>query len=181
MIDHLKLERVPIVASSCAGPAGLALASQHPERVSHLILLGTVANAPAAFSRAELRESMLALVRAHWGIASKVMVDMMFPGADPEIGQRFAKMQRDAATPEVAAACLEALYESDVSSSLAAVEAPSLVIHYTEDRAFPFRAGRQLAAGLPDSRFLPLTGRWHLPSENDLPRVVRLISEFLRS
>ena len=181
VVEHLELGPVPVIANSCAGPAGLALASQSPERVSHLVLIGTLANAPRAFDREDLRASMLSLVRAHWGIASKIMVDMMFPGADPEIGQRFAKMQREAATPEAAARCLEALYESDVSELLPRVHTPSLVIHYTEDRAFPFRAGRELAASLPNARFLPLSGRWHLPSENDLPRVVRLVTEFLKS
>ena len=180
VLDHLRLDAVPLVAMSCAGPIGLTLAARFPDRASHLILLGTYADGPGTFQRTDLKQSMLSLVRAHWGIASKIMTDMMFPGAGPEIAERFARMQKEAATPEVAALCLEELYRADVGDLLNEIETPALVIHYTEDRAFPFQSGREMAARLPNSRFVPLPGRFHLPSEADLPRTADLISGFVR-
>ncbi|MEJ2085224.1 MAG: alpha/beta fold hydrolase, partial [Acidobacteriota bacterium] len=113
VLDHLHFDSVPVIAMSCAGPIGLTLAARFPERPSHLILLGTYADGPATFRREDLQQSMLSLVRAHWGIASKIMADMMFAGAGPEIAERFARMQKEAATPEVAALCLEELYRAD--------------------------------------------------------------------
>ncbi|MEJ2085687.1 MAG: hypothetical protein P8Y44_08405, partial [Acidobacteriota bacterium] len=83
--------------------------------------------------------------------------------------------------PEVAALCLEELYRADVGDLLNEIETPTLVIHYTEDRAFPFQSGWELAARLPNSRFMPLSGRFHLPSEADLPRTADLISRFVRT
>ena len=181
VIDCLGLGSVPMMAMSCAGPIGLTLAARHSERISHLVLLGTYADGPTTFYRKDLQESMLSLVRAHWGIGSKIMADMMFPGAGPEIAERFARMQKEAATPEVAALCLEELYRADVGDLLSRVETPSLVIHYTEDLAFPFQAGRDLASRLPNARLVPLSGRHHLPSEADLPRTADLVARFVGS
>jgi hypothetical protein len=43
----------------------------------------------------------------------------------------------------------------------------------------PFDGGRQLAAGLPEARLIPLDGAYHLPDVADLDRVVATISSFL--
>jgi pimeloyl-ACP methyl ester carboxylesterase len=59
------------------------------------------------------------------------------------------------------------------------VRVPALVIHYRRDRVIPYSGGQQLATGLPDARFLPLDGAFHLPDAADLPRIVTAIVEFL--
>jgi hypothetical protein len=47
--------------------------------------------------------------------------------------------------------------------ALARVQAETLIIHRREDRLMPFEAGRRLAAGLPQTRFMTLEGKAHPP------------------
>lgn len=79
-----------------------------------------------------------------------------------------------------AARVLEALFSADVTDLLPSIDRPALVIHYSRDRAVPFRGGEHIAALLPNTRFLPLDGAAHLPRGVDLDRVLRRIAGFLR-
>jgi len=123
-----------------------------------------------------VRASIVALVRAHWGLGSRVLAEIILPGAGDQGAATYARLQREAATPEVAARALERLYEADVRDLLPRVRQPALVLHYTGDTAVPFRAGQQLAAELPDARLVPLAGRLHLPAGADVDRVAGLVA-----
>lgn len=176
----LELGPCHLLGVSQAGPIALAFAHRHPERVLRLVLHGTYADGPSTFTDAAAQESILALIRTAWGIASKALTDLMYPGESAEVARRLARVQRESATPEVAAAMLGSLYRADVHHLLADTRVPTLVTHYDEDRAIPFRGGRDLAAALPRARFVPLRGRCHLPSDDDLDRLLELLVEFLR-
>jgi hypothetical protein len=52
------------------------------------------------------------------------------------------------------------------------------VLHYRDDKVIPFAGGEQLAATLPDVRFLPLDGGFHLPDARDLDLIVRAMTDF---
>jgi pimeloyl-ACP methyl ester carboxylesterase len=179
ILDTLGLASVPVLGISCSGPIAVTLAVARPDLVSRLVLLGTYADGPRSFGGETVTGSILGLVRAHWGLGSKLLTDLMYPCATPEFARWFARGQRDAAAAEDAAGYLEAMFRADVSDLLGRVGVPSLVIHYTGDRAIPFRGGQDLAAGLSDARFVPLGGSLHLPEGEDAARVVELIGEFL--
>jgi DNA-binding SARP family transcriptional activator/pimeloyl-ACP methyl ester carboxylesterase len=168
-----------LLAMSGAGPIALGLAADHPELVDRLVLYGTYASGPAVFTDPELRRVMVAMVRAHWGMGSRLIADLYRPGSSPEAALHLARVLRDSADREVAAGYLEAIYDTDVSALLARVRAPALVLHYRGDRVIPFAGGRQLAAALPDASFLPLDGTFHLPDVPHLDRVVEAVTEFV--
>jgi DNA-binding SARP family transcriptional activator/pimeloyl-ACP methyl ester carboxylesterase len=170
---------VSLLAMSGAGPIALGLAADHPDLVERLVLYGTYASGPAVFTDPELRRVMVAMVRAHWGMGSRLIADLYRPGSSPEAALHLARVLRDSADREVAAGYLQAIYDTDVSALLARVRAPALVLHYRGDRVIPFAGGRQLAAALPDASFLPLDGTFHLPDVPHLDRVVEAITEFV--
>jgi DNA-binding CsgD family transcriptional regulator len=70
-------------------------------------------------------------------------------------------------------------YQARVEDLLERVAAPTLVLHRRDDRAIPFRLGRDLAARIPDARLVSLAGRSHLPYAGDAAAVARPILEFL--
>ncbi len=179
ILDHLEIEQAAFLAVSAAGPPTAAFAAEQPDRVSHLVFLGTFADGPATFAARELTESMLSLVQAHWGLGSKVLTDMMYPGASLAFAERFARSQRAAASAQTAAAILDAMYHVTVADRLGRIRAPTMIIHYEKDRAIPFAGGRGLAAGIPAARLVPLPGRSHLPDDEDIERVARLIADFV--
>src|SRR5207344_2530629 len=95
------------------GCSAVAFAAAHPERVRCLALAGAYTDG-ARIAPEPLREAMLAMVRAHWGAGSRQLADVWLPGADADTRERFARLQRAAASSDVAAAMLAAVYATDV-------------------------------------------------------------------
>ena len=176
--DHLKLKRLALFAWSFGGPVAIAYAAKYPRRVSHLILYATFARGEAITTE-EFKVSLISLVRAHWGVGSKVLTDLFIPGADAAASEFWAKYQRECATPEIAARILDLTYKTDVVQLLPNLRVPTLVLHRQQERVMPFRLGRELASLIPNARFVPLEGRDHIPWLGDFESVLRAIAEFL--
>jgi DNA-binding SARP family transcriptional activator/pimeloyl-ACP methyl ester carboxylesterase len=173
--------RASLLAMSQAGPVAIACAARHPELVDRLIFFGTYASGPSTFTHTDLNRTMADMVRAHWGLGSRLMADLYRPGASDAAALHFAQVLRDSAPREVAAGYLEAVYGIDVSALLPQITAPSLVLHYNRDRVVPFAGARQLATALPNAHLIPLDGPYHLPDAADLPAVVTAIRDFLKA
>ncbi len=178
VIDHLRLRRHALLGISQGGPTAIAYAAKHPRRVTHLVLYGTYAHGSQAATE-EIMASMISLVRSHWGIGSRTLADLFIPGADAAALEAFASDQRQACTAEMAAKLLDLTSKVDVVHLLPMLRVPTLVLHRERDRAVPFRGGRELAALIPNARFVPLQGNIHIPHLGDTESVLRAIFEFL--
>jgi pimeloyl-ACP methyl ester carboxylesterase/DNA-binding CsgD family transcriptional regulator len=176
--DGLGLERFDVLGISLGAPVAVAFAARFPERVDRLILYGGFADGRQIATPA-VRAAMLELIRAHWGLGSEVLADIFLPEGSAESKALFARLQREAASAESAIEVLGQCYGMDVTGLLPQVAAPTLVMHRREDRAIPYRAGRELAAGIPGARLVSLPGRSHFPYVGDAAAVVRAILEFL--
>lgn len=161
-------------AGSAGGPVALAKAASAPGEFRRLVVYGAYARGSEIASEAS-RRAMVELVRAHWGIGSKVLTDAFMPSASGEERERFVSFQRASAPAEVAAASLAAVYSFDVADRLAAIEAEVTVVHRRDDRAIPFGLGRSLAAEIPGARFIALDGSDHLPWHGDSRRVAEVV------
>jgi pimeloyl-ACP methyl ester carboxylesterase/DNA-binding CsgD family transcriptional regulator len=119
------------------------------------------------------------------GLSMGAPVSLAFAARHPErVGRLivyggFAELQRRSATAEVACELLAQVYELRVDDLLDRVVAPTLVLHRREDRAIPYRLGRDLAARIPGARLVSLAGRSHWVYVGDAAAVVREILEFL--
>lgn len=169
---------VSLLGISHAGPMCVAYAAAHPDRVRRLVLFGAY-DRGELLARPELRASLVALVRASWGIASHALASIFVPRDDPEFRASFARFQREAADAETAAALLEAGYRYDVSEDLARVRAPALVIHRRGDRAMRSRFGIELAAAIGGARLVMLEGDVHFPWLGDWETVAELVEDFV--
>jgi len=170
---------VDLLAMSQAGPVAVALAATRPELVRRLVFFGTYASAAEVFTRPDLSATLIALVRSHWGLGSKLLADLYRPDLTDAAADYMAAVLRDSADRDVAAGYLAAIYTADATALLPAVSAPALVLHYRGDRVIPHRGGLHLAQGLPDARLVTLQGRYHLPDIRDLDHIVGTISAFL--
>jgi pimeloyl-ACP methyl ester carboxylesterase len=177
VIDHLKLKRLILMTWCFGGPIAIAYTSRHPRRVSHLILYATYA-CGATITTDDVKASTIAMVRAHWGVASRMFGDVLSP-SDAAHSESMAKFLRESATSETAARILEFSYRNDVVHLLPGIRIPTLVLHRRGDRAMPFRGGRELASLIPNARFVPLEGIDHLPSLGDTDSVLGAVAEFL--
>jgi pimeloyl-ACP methyl ester carboxylesterase/DNA-binding CsgD family transcriptional regulator len=176
--DELRLDRFDLLGISMAAPVAAAFAARHPDRVGRLVLYGGYANGRRVAS-AEVAAAMVDLVQAHWGLGSDVLADVFLPDGSAEARAQFARLQRDSAPTEVAARLLAQCYELEVEGLLDQIAAPTLVLHRRDDRAIPYRLGRDLAARIPGARLVSLAGRSHLPYAGDTAAVAGAILAFL--
>jgi pimeloyl-ACP methyl ester carboxylesterase/DNA-binding CsgD family transcriptional regulator len=178
LLDALELERVSLLGGSSGSCTAVAFAAAFPERVERLVLYGSFPEG-ADITTPDVADAIMAAVRAHWGLGSRMLSDIFLGDADPDEHERFARLQREASTAETAAALLGLAYRLDVRAQLPIVRAPTLVVHRRDDRAVPYALGRQVAAAIPGATFTPLQGSAHFPWHGDADSVVRACREAL--
>jgi pimeloyl-ACP methyl ester carboxylesterase/DNA-binding CsgD family transcriptional regulator len=178
LLDELELERVSLIGGSSGSCTAIAFAAAFPERVERLVLYGAYQDG-AALTPPGVAEAMLAAVRAHWGLGSRLLSDIFLGGVDLAEQERFARLQREAATAETAASLLGLVYRLDVRDHVPLIRRPTLVVHRRDDRAVPYRFGREVAAAIPGAAFIPLQGSAHFPWHGDIDSVVRAFRQAL--
>ena len=158
LVEHLELTRFALFGSCESGQVAAAYAVRHPDVLSSLIVYGSCARG-ADLVPDEVKRSVLSLVRAHWGLGSRVLADIWFPDAPAELTAMFAGLQRAAATADIAASLLDMFYRFDVADLLPLVRVPTLVAHRRGSRAVRFELGRELAALIPGAQLAAFDGR----------------------
>jgi len=176
--DGLALRRFALMGSFHLGPASIVYAARHADRISRLILYGTYA-CGRVLTREDVKTSLTSMVRAHWGIASRMLATIAAPGVGDEMLEAIASAARESATGEMVAKLLETAYATDVVELLPEVKVPALVLHRRGDRAVPFRLGRELSSALPAARLVALEGSINWPWFGDSDSVLRAIFDFL--
>jgi pimeloyl-ACP methyl ester carboxylesterase/DNA-binding CsgD family transcriptional regulator len=178
LLDELDLDRATLVGGSSASCTAVAFAATFPERVERLVLYGSYSHGDA-LTPPGVADAIVAAVRAHWGLGSRVLSDMFLGGVDSAERERFARLQRESASAETAAALLGLVYRLDVRGYLALVQRPTTVVHRRHDRAVPYRLGREVAAAIPGATFVPLQGNSHFPWHGDVDTVARVCRQAL--
>jgi pimeloyl-ACP methyl ester carboxylesterase/DNA-binding CsgD family transcriptional regulator len=159
--DSAGADRFRMFGASQGGQVAAAVAARHPERVEELVLYGTCARG-RDLAPAEVRDSLVALVRAHWGLGSTMLASIFIPEPGPEEVAAFTEGQRACAPAAVAGQTLEVYYGTDVAALLPLIRARTLVLHREADRAAAFALGREVAALIPGATLIPLPGSSHL-------------------
>src|SRR3990172_5754960 len=89
IFDSLGLESAPLMGVSACGPATIAYAAAHPERVSQLILYGTMAIDDSDRDRypgLRAYTAILDLLDTNPALASRLFTELLFPsGISPEV------------------------------------------------------------------------------------------------
>src|SRR6266700_5020470 len=176
--DAVGASQFCLFGASQGGQLAAAIAARHPDRVEALALYGMCASG-GDLAPAEVRKSVVALVRAHWGLGLKALAGAFVTDPTAEDLAGFAKFQRASAPAAVAARLLEVYYDTDIRGLLPAVQAPTVVVHREADRGTPFELGREVAALIPGATLIPLPGSSHLFYHGDWLGVLDAVLGFL--
>ena len=176
--DAVGADRFRFFGASQGAHLGATIAAKYPDRVEGLVLYGTCASG-ADLAPAEVRNSIVALVRAHWGLGLRAISGAFITDPTAEELAAFTRFQRASATAPVAARLLEVYYETNVRALLPAIRARTAVLHREADRGTRFELGREVAALIPGATLIPLPGSSHLFYHGDWPAVADAMLGFL--
>lgn len=189
VIDAAGHARFPLFAISQGGAPSITYAVRHPERVSHLILLGAYARGTSWRSGPgqgpEAVETYRRLIRDGWGSDDpafrQVFSSQFMPDGTPEQLRWYSELERVSSSAEVAERFFLVNANTDITELLAQVRVPTLILHCRGDRRVPFDQGRELAATIPGARLVTLESNNHLilAHEPAVEAFFREVAQFL--
>jgi DNA-binding CsgD family transcriptional regulator len=162
---------------------------RHPERVSHVVLLGAFARGPLRRNptpdELESFHAQVKLIEHGWGQDNpaflQLFTNQFFPNATPEQVRSFNDLQRMSCSAPQAARIVASFSDIDASSYLPRIACPTLVLHPRGDICAPFAEGLYIASSIPGARLVPLETKSHVPTpgEPSFDRVIEEIEAFI--
>ena len=179
LVDHLKLDRIILLGNFGSGPIAIAYAAKYPERVTHLVLYGTYA-CLGKYLADEVRAAIVSLLRQPDNWSGRIAL-ASFAASQGQIDtlELIAALVKEVTTPEVAANLWDMILKYDVRHLCPLIKTPTLVMHRKGDPLIDFKAGLELAALIPNARFVPLEGNMHLIVMGDTESLDHNQHEFL--
>ena len=175
VVDAAGLDRFPLLGISQGGPVAIAYAVRHPERVTHLVLLGSFAQGRRKSARTPdelaLAEAHIEIVRLGWGRPDptyrQIFVARFLPEATQEQWRSFDELQQRSTSPDNAWRFVGEFADIDVTNLAPKLTVPTLIMCSRREPGNRFEQSRLLAALIPNSRLVPLDSSNHLLPERD--------------
>jgi class 3 adenylate cyclase/pimeloyl-ACP methyl ester carboxylesterase len=179
VLDAAHSKRTHLLGISEGGPMSVLFAATYPERVAGLILFGTYARAVGPSVPQDDLEASERQVRETWGTGKSLPNFAPSVAHDPAAIAAWAKFERLSASPRDVINLLRMNNQIDVRPILPTIRVPTLVIHRRDDVRVRSWGGRELAAGIPNARYVELPGSDHSPGLADQGPIVEEIRQFM--
>jgi pimeloyl-ACP methyl ester carboxylesterase/DNA-binding CsgD family transcriptional regulator len=157
VVDAAGLRRFALLGFYASVPHAIAYAARHPDLVSHLILFGGSSHGWHPMTGAPI-QALLSLIERDWTTFAESAAHAWLGWPAGDEGRLAAEWFRTATTPGTARATLQAAATMDVTSELAKVRCPTLVLHRAEATVVTIEDSTSLAEGIPGGRLLVLEG-----------------------
>jgi 2-hydroxy-6-oxonona-2,4-dienedioate hydrolase len=179
-MDALGLEKAAFLGNSMGGAASLSFAVEHPERVSHLVTMGSApvggmtATQPGGGPSEGMKvlfetyedpsvENFRRLIRVMVYDSSFVTEELLRQRSESALSNRKHLENSVEARRRIAAAGGPPLpHGPTVLHRLTKIDIPALIIHGRDDRTTPIETSLQILSALPNSRMLIFNhcGHW---------------------
>jgi len=116
---------------------------------------------------------------ADWETQSETIAHTLYGWSEGEQARRFATLIRQSMAPEAYAEIVQVINQWDVSALPPQIRLPTLVMQRRESRIPVLSVARDLAARIPDARFVLLEGTQPAPYLGDSGAALDAINEFL--
>jgi class 3 adenylate cyclase len=177
LLDAVGFSRPSFIAGDSASMLAIDFAAHHPERVAALVIVDGFAHRPG---------DQEGRVHSHIDLVRRMFidgegVDLLAPSLadDPSFVQSMARYFRLSASPGDASETRRRLLGVDVRPLLPLVEAPTLVIHRTDNAFVAIGHGRELAASIPGARLVELDGADEMMIAGDRRQILDHVATFV--
>jgi pimeloyl-ACP methyl ester carboxylesterase/DNA-binding CsgD family transcriptional regulator len=173
VVDALGFERVSLLGMSDGSPIAMLYAAHHPDRVSRLVLYGTICGERVVFEGDKLLEEQTyqGLIQIGWAGADprfrRVFTQGFIPDATEEQMRWFDELQRQSTSTKNYLAARAARYREDITAEIPKIRAPTLILHAVGDRLKTFDNATEVASLIRGSRLVPLESRNHILLEDE--------------
>jgi pimeloyl-ACP methyl ester carboxylesterase/DNA-binding CsgD family transcriptional regulator len=187
IVSALGYDRFALLGMSHGSSVAMAYAGRHPERVTRLVLYGTVCGERVEMvgERGEYEETLRGMIKVGWAREEphfrRFFTQHFIPDATEEQMRWFDELQRMSTSTENYLAARKAKLNDDITADLPRITAPTLIMHAVGDQQVTFENAGKVAALVPDARVVPLDSRNHilLGGEPAWARFVDEVREFL--
>jgi class 3 adenylate cyclase len=185
VLDAVGSAHTALFGISEGGPMSVVFSAANPDRVTALILYGSIAKGswapdyPWGDAVSDGFEEWMAGWRRDWGKPYGIEAWAPSMADDPHFRDWWARYLRLGASPSAVIALFRMNREIDVRPILPIIQVPTLVLHRTGDRPINIGEGRYLANHIPNAKFVELPGEDHLWWVGDSDAIVDEIEEFL--
>jgi DNA-binding CsgD family transcriptional regulator len=170
VVDTLALERFVLLGLAAHAHIGIRYAARHPQRVAALILIGS-----AARMDAWPPGILTGLVRENWDLFLRLALPSSV--SPEEVHPTIERMKRTIDQKDFIFRT-SALQESRLDGILPLVTAPALVLHHRDNIVPSIEHGMELAASIPQARFVALEGDdLFMDAEAAVQAIERFVSE----
>ena len=197
LLDHLGIDKVAVVALSHGGPSALLFAVLYPERVSSLTLLscGVASSSDAAQEQANQKGDTLTAIFKHdwlyWATSKLLRGQLMaLMGANEAVIEGFTKDQRelvdrviDYMNP-VAPRSAGVAFDNKAAmpnQRIAAIRAPTLVVHAKDDMLQLYRNAEFATSTIPGARLVTFDNGGHLVIAVQQLAIQAEVQQFIQS
>jgi class 3 adenylate cyclase/alpha-beta hydrolase superfamily lysophospholipase len=178
IMDAIGSQRAALLGVSEGSPMSALFAATYPERVSHVIFYGGFARGADLWGSDRSMEKVLRRIK-HWGNGGLIKAVVPSLAENPDAVSKFAKFERLSASPGAYKAIVLLNMLIDVRAILPTVRVPTLVLHRRNDALVPVEWGRDLAARIPDAKFVEYPGSDHAYCFGDVEGMLGDIEEFV--
>lgn len=189
-LDELGIERAALVGNSMGGMTSVRFAIDHPDRISHLVTMGSPAPGTNLFTPAGgMPEGMKILIETYQDpspanfkrLVSVMAYDQSFATDElaelrsksalehPENLQSFGKQMQRGGMGDYFA----------MANRLPEIETPTLVIHGRDDRTVNLENGLRFVANIPNSRLLVFNRCGHWAQLEHAAEFNRVVEQFI--
>jgi class 3 adenylate cyclase len=181
VLDAAGSERAAFLTISEGGPLAMMFAATYPERVSALVLYGTLVKGTYSddYPWAPSSELWEMYFEMPWGEGTTVNLLAPSLALDEEFVRRWARFERMSSSPGMARQILRMTARVDAREILPTVAVPTLILHRTGDSTIPVEVARYMAERIPGAKYVELPGDDHLWFVGDTDSVIDEIEEFL--
>ena len=181
VMDAAGSETAAIFGAARGAAMMMLFAATYPQRVRALVLYAALAKTirsddyPYGRTPAEADEFLEIFLEEP---GSRRRVDLQGPSGDERIRQWWPRFERLVGSPERYRELGEIFREIDIRPVVATIQAPTLLLHRTDDWVVPLGHGQFLAQAIPNAKLVELPGDDHIPF-GDTDAIVDEIEEFL--